>query len=245
MTGTFGMNDLRQRLKTIQTLLETQKNEEAVTQLFFTAVDAGFHKYEPKSLWEPEKRSAVLQAVLATEAIAGDIVELGIYRGGGTFQIARLLEMLGSSRKVVGVDSFEGLPEPVEADFVQSRNLTHYTKGKFADTSKAYLEQIFKLYGLSEQTRLVEGFFEDVVPSAFAGSESFSLVIIDCDQYSGTRFSLEYFYHRVPQGGMILVDDYNGTFAPGVTRAVNEFLQSRPEKMIQGGKTMWGFTRLG
>lgn len=90
-------------------------------------------------------------------------------------------------------------------------------------------------------------YFEDTIPKVLAGKGQFALILIDCDQYAGTKFCLEYFYGRMSRGGMILIDDY---FTPvgqdivGVKVAVDEFLEDKPEKLEQLALSLYGFRKV-
>ncbi len=59
-----------------------------------------------------------------------------------------------------------------------------------------------------------------------------SFVHIDIDLYRPTRDSLEFFYPRMNDGGIIIVDDFALCACPGATRAVEEVLSGKPEQMI-------------
>ena len=59
-----------------------------------------------------------------------------------------------------------------------------------------------------------------------------SFVHIDVDLYQPTRDSLEFFYPRMNDGGIIIVDDFACSVCPGATRAVEEALSDKPEQMI-------------
>ena len=60
----------------------------------------------------------------------------------------------------------------------------------------------------------------------------FALVHIDVDLHAPTRDSLEFFYPRMSEGGVIIVDDYGSSLCPGATLAVDTLLADKPEKMI-------------
>ncbi|KAJ8134476.1 hypothetical protein OY671_012311, partial [Metschnikowia pulcherrima] len=68
--------------------------------------------------------------------------------------------------------------------------------------------------------------FDDVKEKHFA------FVHIDVDSYQPTSDSMNFFYQRMNPGGIIVCDDYGFTTCPGATRAVNETLRDKPEKMI-------------
>ena len=61
---------------------------------------------------------------------------------------------------------------------------------------------------------------------------AFSFVHVDVDLYEPTRDSFAFFYERLSPGGILLCDDYGCTTCPGATKAADEFLADRPEKMI-------------
>jgi hypothetical protein len=73
------------------------------------------------------------------------------------------------------------------------------------------------------------------IPSRFAevAEKKFSFVHIDVDLEKPTRDSLEFFYPRLSDGGILLCDDYGFDTCPGVTAAIDEFLALKPEKPIQ------------
>lgn len=230
---------LRARLEEARVLLESGRSDLAALAVFRLAREMGVLAMRPRSLWEPVKVRCVLESLLATEDVAGDVAELGVYQGGGSFLIAETLERLQSQRTLYAVDSFQGLPEPVQEDYVPSKQAIHYVRGMFSDTTREWLDFVLEFFGLAHRVRTVAGFFEEALPRAFPQKDPFSMVIIDCDQYLGTKYCLEFFYDRIPPGGRILVDDFRGTFAAGVTAAVDEFLADKPEEMVQGGFTMW------
>ena len=57
-------------------------------------------------------------------------------------------------------------------------------------------------------------------------------VHVDVDLYEPTLASLAFFYPRMNPGGVMVCDDYGFTTCPGATKAVDEFLHDKPEKMI-------------
>ena len=55
---------------------------------------------------------------------------------------------------------------------------------------------------------------------------------IDVDLYGPTHDSIEFFYPRLNKGGIIVCDDYMHNTCPGATKAIDEFLDDKSEKMI-------------
>lgn len=212
-------------------------------RLFDAAKESGFLSMKPETLWEPEKIRFVTESVARTEAVPGDIIELGSFKGGGAFHIAELLKRFHSSRKVHAVDSFQGLPAPAQQDFVKEIDGYHYVQGMFNETSDMLLRYALDLFGLTPWSRVIKGFFQDVVDDAFQDHECFSMVIIDCDQYEGADYCLHSFYDRVSPGGIVVVDDYASGYSPGITKAVDNFLTDRPETLKEGAMKMWYFVK--
>ena len=72
------------------------------------------------------------------------------------------------------------------------------------------------------------------IPERFGdvADRRFSFVHIDVDLHEPTLESLRFFYDRMSQRGIIVCDDYGSSLCPGATRAVHEFLDDKPERMI-------------
>lgn len=122
-------------------------------------------------------------------AMAGEgwALEMGVHRG-------TTLRMIAAERpdKVVGFDSFQGLPE----DWVGG-----WTRGTFA------LEELPEIPGVD----IVPGWFKDTVP-AWSGAHPgrIAFLHIDCDLYSSTRDVLSALEERITSGTVIVFDEYCG-----------------------------------
>ena len=108
----------------------------------------------------------------------GDIVEFGSYRGFSLYWLARFRDELGLSMRVIGVDSFKGLPE----------TSTIWKQGLFSDTSRAACEQaILTAYGArslaDRNISLIQGLFSDPGVAAELRSLTSAVILahIDCD----------------------------------------------------------------
>jgi hypothetical protein len=68
------------------------------------------------------------------------------------------------------------------------------------------------------------------IPERFVdvSGKTFSLVNLDLDLYEPISESLGFFFPRLSNGGVIVVDDYGTTDWPGVTTAVDQFLEHHP-----------------
>jgi hypothetical protein len=72
------------------------------------------------------------------------------------------------------------------------------------------------------------------IPSRFddVRGRRFSFLHIDVDLYEPTLDSMTFFYPRINRGGIVVCDDYGFNTCPGVTKAIDEFLRDKPEKMV-------------
>lgn len=178
----------------------------------------------PNSSQRPEL-TTLFEVAKSTE-IRGAILECGVYRGASLLALAHLA--MPSRPPIYGLDSFEGLDEPVEADKFRDGTLDEAAyRGAMADVNLETLRHRLDALGW-HHVKLIKGFFKDTLPQV--RDERFSLVHIDCDLYEPHVECLEFAYPRMLPGGAIVLDDYGNPHWPGAKRAVDEFFQNRPEK---------------
>jgi len=129
-------------------------------------------------------------AVESTEQIEGTVAEFGVFEGD---TLRFLATHSSSSRKIVGFDSFKGLPADWEGLL---------PKGYF-ETPVPVFEQA--------NISLEIGIFENTLPKFLEKMETMlSLVHIDCDLYSSTQFVLENIRPHLMCGTIIIFDEYYG-----------------------------------
>jgi predicted O-methyltransferase YrrM len=152
----------------------------------------------------------------------GVMVECGVFKG----QSINLLAEFYPQKKIVGFDSFEGLPEAWE----RSESST-YEPGHFA------LKQLPVVPGNVE---LIAGFFDKTLPEwASNNKEPISLLHLDADLYSSTVIALEAFSPFLNVGTVIVFDeicDWNDSgiypkWREGEWKALNEWLQKTGRRL--------------
>jgi hypothetical protein len=76
--------------------------------------------------------------------------------------------------------------------------------------------------------------YKGLIPFRFSEVEDrfFSFVHIDVDLYQPTLDSIEFFYPRMSDGAVLVCDDYGFTSCPGATKAIEQYLEDKPEKMV-------------
>jgi len=180
---------------------------------------------------------ATIQAVKYVErrAIPGDIVELGVWRGGQSMAAALTLKRLGGNRKLWLYDTFAGMPEPGEHDYKAAtgenamRKWTETQDGKgFSDWCCASLEDVQANLGSTghRDVRYVRGMVEDTLRDPANLPEQIAILRLDTDWYESTKAELDILYPRLSPGGVLIIDDY-GSWG-GAKKAVDEYFAQQP-----------------
>jgi hypothetical protein len=79
--------------------------------------------------------------------------------------------------------------------------------------------------------RVVAGYFPDSVGPEHEANR-YSIVSIDCDLYEPMKAGLDFFYPRMPIGGLLMLHDYSSLHWPGVKQAIDEFCAATGENAI-------------
>lgn len=147
-----------------------------------------------------------------TKDLEGDICEFGVFRGGSL----ELLAQLNPGKTVWGIDSFEGLPAPTEKD-------NYHHEGDFKEVEYENIKGYFGT--MYRNVNILKGWspsvFKEIDPF-----KKFSYVHIDVDLYQSVKDGLDYFYPRMVDGGVIILDDYGWESTEGAMKATDEFVQS-------------------
>lgn len=171
-------------------------------------------KVAGRTLLSPHRLFALWQWANYARSLGGDVAEMGVYKGGGSYVLASVCQ----AKRIYLFDTFTGLPEADE---------NRLAKGAFGSVS---IEDVQAFVSRVGDVVMRPGFFPQTA-SAIPDHSEFCLVHLDGDLYQSTRDGLEFFYPRMVQGGVLVVDDYLSQHE-GVTRAVDEFVMGRPEQAI-------------
>lgn len=159
--------------------------------------------------------------------LPGDVIELGVFKGGSLIQFCTFRELLENerSRKIVGFDVFGEFPsaEKVESDTVFVENWNEQFNNEFLKREDIELSLQHKKIG---NVVLVEGNILEKVDEYLKRNPHtrIALLHIDTDVYEPARFGLEKLFDRVVKGGIIVFDDY--AVVEGETLAIEEFFQN-------------------
>jgi O-methyltransferase len=164
------------------------------------------HKVE-RSLVDPDRLLNLAQFMRTTINLAGDVAEIGVYRGG----TAKLIAQMMPTKIVHLFDTFEGMPE------VDSKIDLH-KKGDFSDTS---LEAVKEYLSGINNVQYYKGLFPET--SKPVENKKFCFVHIDVDIYTSVIDCCNFFYPRMTPAGIMIFDDYGFFTCPGAKKAVEDF----------------------
>lgn len=159
-------------------------------------------------------------------SVEGDFVELGCYRGDTSVLLQRLLKGSGklSEKKLWIYDSFAGLPEKTSEDSSVAGD--QFKAGELFVSKREVLEK-FKRSGLPLPI-VKKAFFEKLDPEKDL-PEKIAFAFLDGDLYGSIKTSFELVLPKLSEKGIIVVHDYNNPELPGVSKAVEEFLNQTPD----------------
>jgi O-methyltransferase len=158
---------------------------------------------------------------LKKQNIKGAFAELGVYKG----ETARMIHEMDNSRKFYLFDTFKGFDNNDLQ--LEDRNDEKFSPDNFSDTN---IESVRAFIDGNENIILIPGLFPESIADIM--EESYSFVHLDADLYQPTIAALNYFYPKLSPGGVILIHDYNHTWA-GLRKAVDEFAITIPENIIE------------
>lgn len=155
---------------------------------------------------------------IAKNGLNGDIAEFGVYKGGTTVFLARIVEKLEIKAKIFAFDTFHGFPERKSVldmyddshdEFSDFDTVVNYCKPFNIDLVKGDISQTYnRLEGIS----LVLSFF-------------------DTDNYSPTKDALDLCYKQTVKGGIMAFDHYycdeRWLYTLGERIAVSDFFRDK------------------
>lgn len=162
--------------------------------------------------------------------LPGDIVECGVFKGGGLLYWARLLEIFcpRSPRKVIGFDTFAGYPESTNRNHDKEAGADFLQKSlQDRITPEAILKRAENLK-LSHRVELIEGDATVTIPEFVSANPGFriSMLNLDFDIYEPTLAALDQFFPRLLTGGVMVFDEY-AAWRWGESDAVDHFFSER------------------
>ena len=181
---------------------------------------------------EPKFRQALLLLVENNgHQSLGDYLEFGVCHGTSLNCMYRVLQELNfKDVRLIGFDSFEGLPDSTEVDDKVWKAGAYKTE--YEATKKLLSQQ-----GIDwKRTVLVKGWFADTLNQELKQQHEIkkvSVIMIDCDMYISAKQALDFCADLILDQTVIVFDDWNSYALAeqnmGEKRAFDEFLKENPK----------------
>lgn len=161
---------------------------------------------------------------IAKNNINGDVAEFGVYQGGTTVFMAKVLAHYGHTGKIYGFDTFEGFPPPRSVMDMFSDN-----KCEFFDF------ETVKRYCSPYHIELIRG---DIFSTYMRLRDiPLALSFFDTDNYSPTKQALELCLEQTVQGGILAFDHF---YSPNWSQTIGERIAIRQTLQDVGLLNLFG-----
>ena len=175
------------------------------------------------------------------KGVGGDWIECGVEYGQSLFMLATILYDQHPHKDLWAFDSFRG-PFQVSGNDA-ARGVMFRPNLDLVNSEESTLVRFMaalNFYGLpsswvTSHLFVVQGYYHETL-SMFTG-DKIGLLHLDSNYYDGVKTSLDTFYPKMSKGGIIIFDEYSGTWDldhfRGSRRAIDEFLEQTGEKIVQ------------
>lgn len=162
-------------------------------------------KYRSYELWNLAEQCSHLD---------GDILEVGVWRGGTGAIICKKLELLSSDKTVYLADTFCGVVKTSEKD-------SWYVGGEHSNTSQAIVEKLLNNKVKVGNYNILKGIFPDDT-GKFVEDKKFCFCHIDVDVYKSAKDIVNWIWDRMCVGAIIVFDDYGTEDCDGIAKYLDE-----------------------
>ena len=211
-------------LQRAKAALAAGKNEPPNRERAIVELDAKLlQQVRPYTLASAKKLGNLKRLASSTteRGIEGDFVECGTYKGGSA---AVLGSALTAGRHLWLYDSFEGMPDVKEIDGTDAGEWVGRLRASDDD-----VREILTSVGLSRhQYTIRKGWFDQTFLQPLP--ERVALLHCDADWHASVTAVLETFYPRLPEGGVVILDDFG--WWEGCREAFYDFCARHGEKPL-------------
>ncbi len=155
--------------------------------------------------------------IQSKKCAAGNILEVGVYKGGTGALLATAAEYAQIESEVFLCDTFKGVVKTGDKD-------NFYRGGEHSDTSPASVENLLQSLNL-QNVHVEQGIFPDDMLDMFDG-KTYRFVHIDVDAYQSAKDIFNYIWNAMEIGGIVIFDDFGFTTTRGVALMLEEIMNS-------------------
>ena len=135
-------------------------------------------------------------------------LEFGVYIGTSLACMYKAASSVGASKlRIVGFDSFEGMPGGVEQE-----DGSRWRKGELYSDVKLTRQNLARMGVPLERVELVPGWFEDSLTAetrSRLGIDTADIVMVDCVIESATRTALDFLLPLITDRTIVFFDDWD------------------------------------
>ncbi len=142
-----------------------------------------------------EAVAIVTEILRVPPSIPGIILEAGCFKGGSTAKLSLATKLI--NRKLVVYDSFEGLPDVIEAE------KKNFSPGEYSGALEEVKRNVAE-YGALEVCEFVRGWFDQTMPHL---DQPVAVAFVDVDLRDSLETCLNYVYPKLIPGGSIFSHD--------------------------------------
>lgn len=156
--------------------------------------------------------------------LAGDMIEIGAYRGGTAALIAHAITISNQQADLFVCDTFNGVVKAGSND-------TAYQGGEHADTTVSRVHELVGRFLDPSRIHIEVGVFPEDIGSALS-SKLFKFAHIDVDVYQSALDCVRYLWPMLVTSGVIIFDDYGLQGTEGMTKAAEELAATYENAML-------------
>jgi len=183
---------------------------------------ADYARLSPGNPFSQDRKFTLREFVRPTHGLPGAMAGCGFFVGCSGF----LRAQARPDAKLYLFDSFSGLSDVGSEDRVQGGDVREWVAGDLVASQQELQKNLRGFENVVVLPGWIPARFPDVA------DEVFRLVHIDVDLYQPTRDSLEFFYPRLANGGVIVLDDYGFLTCPGARLAADEFAAREGNRVV-------------
>lgn len=154
----------------------------------------------------------------------GDIIEIGVWRGGTGALIAKQAAACKIPATVYLCDTFTGVVKASDKDSV-------YNGGEHSDASEQMVKDLIYKQMNIDNVQIFKGVFPDQTGDKMQNMK-FRFCHIDVDVYQSAKDIVDWIWDKMVKGGIIVYDDYGFNGCDGITQYVEEQLHYQDRLII-------------
>lgn len=179
------------------------------------AFQTGYELVRESTLVDIYRCYELWHLISEVHSIEGDILEVGVWRGGTGALLAIAAKNFGIAANIWLVDTFAGVVKAGDRD-------SKYRGGEHADTSIEIVKTLLQRAGVTPNTSILSGVYPDDFSVHRSTQCKLRFVHIDVDAYQSAFDIFQNIWGRLVPGGIVVFDDYGFWGCEGVTTLVTQ-----------------------